>query len=68
MVVQDPQAPPDFYILVESRLDSIQETQTTFGMQLDNMQQQMDGFEDNVYSMSFMISAKNNFFVSQYPS
>ena len=61
-----PQQPQDFYASMEERMAS--NAQLAFEAQLNELQQQGDYLEDTMYSMTNMVSAMKNFFVSQHPS
>ena len=63
-----PQQPQDFYASIEARMTSMEDAQLAFGAQLNEQQLQGDYFEHTMYSKTNMVSAMNNFFVSQYPS
>ncbi|CAO2814180.1 unnamed protein product [Amaranthus hypochondriacus] len=62
------QQPQDFYASMEARMASMENAQLAFGTQLNELQQQGDYLKDTMYSMANMVSAMNDFFVSQYPS
>ena len=53
---------------MDQRMQSFELAQNSMEMRLDQMQFQFDTFEDNMYSMSSMVSAMNQFYVSQYPT
>ncbi|CAO2837639.1 unnamed protein product [Amaranthus hypochondriacus] len=63
-----PQQPQDIYASMEARMAFMEDAQLAFGIQLNELQQQGDHLEDTMYSMTKMVSAMNNFFLSQYPS
>ena len=63
-----PQQPQDIYASMETRIASMENAQLAFGAQLNELQLQGDYLEDTMYSMSNMVFAMNNFFVSQHPS
>ncbi|KAL2939081.1 Methylenetetrahydrofolate--tRNA-(uracil-5-)-methyltransferase TrmFO 1 [Bienertia sinuspersici] len=64
---QEQVEPPIWQTMFNARMDAFESTQHSMEMRLDHMQYQMDGFEDNMYSMSSMVSAMNQFYVSHYP-
>ena len=53
---------------MDQRMQSFELAQNSMEMRLDQMQFQFDTFDDNMYSMSSMVSAMNQFYVSQYPT
>ena len=53
---------------MDQRMNRFEIAQNSMELRLDQMQHQFDSFEDNVFSMSSMVSAMNQFYVSQYPN